>query len=59
MTLSNENPQPTPSFALMQFTAKGIIYDKKLTDPTQSIWNCDPKNVVHLTKAQQAALIAI
>jgi hypothetical protein len=59
LTLSNENPQPTPCFALMQFTAKGIIYDKKLTEPTQSIWNCNPKNVVHLTAAQQVQLNAI
>jgi Periplasmic binding protein len=59
LTLSNENPQPTPCFALMQFTAKGIVYDKKLTAPTQSIWNCNPKNVVHLTAAQQAQLNAI
>jgi Periplasmic binding protein len=59
LTLSNENPQPSPCFAMMQFTTKGIIYDKKLTDPTQSIWNCNPKNVVHLTAAQQAQLNAI
>ena len=56
MTLSNENPQPTPCFAMLQMSAKGIIYDKKLTDPTQSIWNCNPKNVVQLTTAQQAQL---
>jgi hypothetical protein len=59
LTLSNENPQPTPCFALMQFTKKGITYDKKLTGPTESIWNCNPKNVVHLTAAQIAQLNAI
>jgi hypothetical protein len=59
MTLSNENPQPTPCFAMLQMTAKGITYDKKLTDPTQSIWNCNPKNVIHLTAAQQAQLNAL
>jgi hypothetical protein len=59
LTLSNENPQPTPCFAMMQFDPKGILYDKKLTDPTQSIWNCDPKNVVPLTAAQQAQINAI
>ena len=59
LTLSNENPQPSPCFAMLQVTAKGIIYDKKLTDPTQSIWNCNPKNVVQLTAAQQAQINAI
>ena len=59
LTLSNENPQPTPCFALLQFTKKGIVYDKKLTGPTQSIWNCNPKNVIQLTAAQQAQIAAI
>jgi hypothetical protein len=56
LTLSNENPQPTPCFAILQLTTKAIVYDKKLTDPTQSIWNCNPKNVIHLTAAQNAAI---
>jgi hypothetical protein len=59
LTLSNENPQPSPCFAMLQLTGKGISYDKKLTGPTQSIWNCNPKNVVHLTAAQLAALNAL
>jgi hypothetical protein len=59
LTLSNENPQPSPCYAMLQLTAKGIVYDKKLTAPTQSIWNCNPKNVVQLTAAQQAQLNAI
>ena len=59
LKLSNENPQPSPCFAMLQLTAKGITYDKKLTHPTQSIWNCNPKNVVQLTAAQQAAVNAL
>ena len=59
LVLSNDDPQPTPCYAMLQLTAKGIIYDKKLTDPTQSIWNCNPKNVVHLTAAQVAQLNAL
>jgi ABC-type branched-subunit amino acid transport system substrate-binding protein len=59
LTLSNENPQPSPCFAMLQFTKKGIVYDKKLTGPTQSIWNCNPKNVIQLTAAQQAQIAAI
>jgi hypothetical protein len=59
LTLSNENPQPSPCFAMLQLPAKGIIYDKAITKPTQSIWNCNPKNVVQLTSAQQAQLNAL
>ena len=56
LTLSNENPQPSPCFAMLQLTTKAIVYDKALTHPTQSIWNCNPKNVVQLTAAQQAQI---
>jgi hypothetical protein len=59
LTLSNKDPQPSPCFAMLQLTTKAIVYDKKLTDPTQSIWNCDPKNLVQLTAAQQAQLNAL
>jgi hypothetical protein len=56
LTLSNENPQPSPCFALLHLTGEAIAYDKALTHPTQSIWNCNPKNIVQLTAAQQAQL---
>src|SRR3984957_2491768 len=56
LALSSNNPQPTPCFALLQLTTKAIVYDKKLTSPTKSIWNCNPKNVVQLTAAQQAQI---
>jgi hypothetical protein len=59
LTLSNENPEPSPCFALLRLTTKAIVYDKKLTDPTQSIWNCNPKNVIQLTPAQQAKINAL
>jgi len=59
LTMSNEDPQPSPCFAMLQLSSKGILYDKKLTAPTQSIWNCNPKNVVHLTAAQTAQLNAL
>jgi len=59
LTLSNENPQPSPCFALLRVEAKGIVYEKALTKPTQSIWNCNPKNVVQLTAAQQAQINAL
>ena len=56
LTLSNKNPQPSPCFVILKVEAKGIIYDKAITRPTQSIWNCNPKNVVHLTAQQQQQL---
>jgi hypothetical protein len=59
LTLSNENPQPSPCFAILRLEAKGIVYEKGITRPTKSIWNCNPKNVVQLTSAQQAQLNAL
>jgi Periplasmic binding protein len=56
LTMSNENPQPSPCFALLQAKPNGFVYDKAITHPTQSIWNCNPKNVVMLTPQQVAAL---
>ena len=56
LTLSNENPQPSPCFALLRMEAKGIVYEKALTRPTKSIWNCNTKNVIQLTAAQQAQI---
>ena len=56
LALSNENPQTSPCFAMLRVEAKGIVYDKAITHPTQSIWNCNPKNVVQLTAAQQAQI---
>jgi hypothetical protein len=53
---STGNAVPSPCFALLQAKTTGFVYDKALTQPTKSIWNCNPKNVVHLTPAQVAAL---
>jgi hypothetical protein len=59
LTLSNENPQPSPCFTIMKAGPKGFITDPAITKPTQSIWNCNPKNVVHLTSQQQQQLNAL
>jgi hypothetical protein len=59
LTLSNDDPQPSPCFALLKATPSGFVLDKSLTAPTQSIWNCDPKNVVHLTPQQQQQLASL
>lgn len=56
LTMSNENPQPSPCFALLQAKPSGFVYDKAITQPTQSIWNCNPKNVYTFTPQQVAAL---
>ena len=58
LTMSNANPQPSPCFALLKVEPNKFVYDKTVTRPTQSIWNCNPKNVVHLTAQQQASLSA-
>ena len=55
LTLSNKDPQPSPCVAILQASASGFTYDKAITHPTQSIWNCDPKNIVKLTPQQVAA----
>jgi hypothetical protein len=56
LTMSNENPQPSPCFALLKAEPNKFVYDKAVTQPTQSIWNCNPKNVVKLTPQQVASL---
>jgi hypothetical protein len=39
---------------MLQAEPNKFVYDKAVTQPTESIWNCNPKNVVHLTAQQQA-----
>ena len=56
LTASDKNPMPSPCFALLQATSSKFVYDKTVTAPTQSIWNCNPKNVVTLTTQQLAAI---
>jgi hypothetical protein len=56
LTMSNQNPQPSPCFAILQAKPSGFVYDKAITQPTQSIWNCNPKNVYTFTPQQVAAL---
>ncbi len=56
LTPSNANPIPSPCFAMLQAEPNKFVYNKSLTQPTQSIWNCNPKNNVHLTPAQVKSL---
>lgn len=53
---SNQNPVPSPCFALLKASSRGFSYDKSITQPTQSIWNCSPKNTVELTPKELTAL---
>jgi hypothetical protein len=59
LTLSNQDPQPSPCFALLRAQGNKFVYDKTITRPTQSIWNCNPKNVVHLTPQEQQQLASL
>ena len=56
LSLSNDNPTPSPCFALLKTEPNTFSYDKAVTQPTQSIWNCNPKNVIHLTSQQEATI---
>jgi hypothetical protein len=59
LKLSNQNPQPSPCFALLQAKPNKFVYDKAVTEPTQSIWNCNPKNVVQLSSQEQQQLAGL
>jgi ABC-type branched-subunit amino acid transport system substrate-binding protein len=56
LAASDKNPMPSPCFALLDATPSKFVYDKAVTGPTQSIWNCNPKNIVTLTAQQLAAI---
>jgi ABC-type branched-subunit amino acid transport system substrate-binding protein len=50
LALSNQNPQPSSCFALMDLKNAKFVYDKSVTNPNNQIWNCGAKNVIHLPK---------
>jgi hypothetical protein len=56
VTASNKNPVPSPCFILLQAENNQFVYDKAITHPTQSIWNCDSQNTYGLTSQQFSAL---
>ena len=59
LSMSNLDPQPSPCFALLKVEPNKFVYDKALTRPTQSIWNCNPKNIVHLTPQERQELASL
>jgi hypothetical protein len=49
---SDQSPIPSPCFLILRAEPNKFVYDKAVTQPTQSIWNCNPKGNVHLPAAQ-------
>jgi ABC-type branched-subunit amino acid transport system substrate-binding protein len=47
------NKHQTTCYVMMDVTPNGFVYDKDVTQPNNGIYNCDPKNVVKLTKTYQ------
>ncbi len=48
-----KNPQQPTCYVMMDVTPDGFVYDKDVTRPNNGIYNCDPKNVVDLTKTYE------
>ena len=38
--------QPTNCVVIMRLTKTGFVYDKKVTQPNNGVYNCDPRNLV-------------
>jgi len=48
LAYSNDNPTPSACFVLMKVSGTKFVYDKAVTKPTSSIWNCDPAGIVKM-----------
>jgi len=55
LAYSNDNPQPSPCFVLMKLEGTKFVYDKSMTKPTTSIWNCKPTGVVKMPASLSAS----
>ena len=54
---TNTNPKEhtfSDCVVIMRLTKAGFVYDKKVTDPNNSVYNCDPRNLV-TTKSYQTS----
>jgi ABC-type branched-subunit amino acid transport system substrate-binding protein len=49
LALAQHNPTPSPCFVIMQVQPNKFVYDKAVTHPNSSIWNCDTKGLIHVT----------
>jgi Periplasmic binding protein len=46
---TNTDPQKhtfSDCLVIMRLTKTGFVYDKKVTDPNKSVYNCDPRNLI-------------
>jgi len=48
LAMSDDNPLPSACFALLKISGDKYVYDKSVTDPDNSVWNCNPKGVVKM-----------
>jgi ABC-type branched-subunit amino acid transport system substrate-binding protein len=48
-----KNPLAPTCYVIMDATPNGFVYDKAVTQPNSSVYNCDPNNVVNLEKTYQ------
>jgi ABC-type branched-subunit amino acid transport system substrate-binding protein len=51
LAMSNNNPLPSPCFALMTVSPNKFVYSKSVTKPNSGIWNCDPKGLIHVSSS--------
>ncbi len=49
---SPANPQVNKCWLLIRLTKTGWVYDQKVTDPNNGVYNCDPKNVAAVKSYQ-------
>jgi ABC-type branched-subunit amino acid transport system substrate-binding protein len=48
-----KNPLQPTCYVIMDVTPNGFVYDKDVTQPNNSVYNCDPKNRINLEKTYQ------
>jgi ABC-type branched-subunit amino acid transport system substrate-binding protein len=48
LTMSDDDPKPSACFVLLKVGRSSYVYDKAVTRPTNSIWNCTPSGVVKM-----------
>jgi hypothetical protein len=46
VSTSPTNSKPSSCWLVIRLTPSGWVYDKKITDPDNGLYNCDPKNTV-------------
>ena len=49
---SPKTHQPTDCVVIMRLTKAGFVYDKKVTNPNNSVYNCDKRNLITVKSYQ-------